>query len=89
MRRRWTISVSPLLTALRGLNERRRNVLQGVLDGETEAEIAGELQMSELAVIRELRHIYAALGVTRRDELVAKLFPVLLEVYRYRSRAGY
>jgi DNA-binding NarL/FixJ family response regulator len=83
MRRKWTVSASPLLAALRGLNERRRGVLQGVLDGDTEAEIAEELQISELVVIRELRAIYHVLGVKRRDELVVMMSPVLAELHRY------
>ena len=89
MRRRWTIFKSPLLAALRGLNERRREVLQGVLYGDTEAEIAEELRISELAVMRELRGLYAALGVRRRHELVIKMSPVMQEVYRYLRRSGY
>jgi DNA-binding NarL/FixJ family response regulator len=89
MRRRWTISASPLLTALRGLNERRREVLQRVLDGDTEAEIAEELQIPELDVIRELRAIYRALGVARRDELVLTMLPVMQELHRYVRRGGY
>jgi DNA-binding NarL/FixJ family response regulator len=88
MRRKWTISASPLLAALRGLNERRRRVLQGVLDGQTETEIAEELQLSELAVMRELRAVCQALDVTRRDELVVMMLPVLEELYRYLGRAG-
>jgi hypothetical protein len=62
--------------------------MQGVLAGDTEAEIAEELQVSELETLRELRAVYAALGVTRRYQLEIRMLPIMQELYR-RIGAGY
>jgi DNA-binding NarL/FixJ family response regulator len=78
---------SPLLDRLRGLTERQQEALQGVLAGDTEAEIEEELQISELETLRELRAVYAAAGVTRRHQLVVKMFPLMLEIRRRLPRA--
>ena len=76
-------SSPPLLVKLRRLDERQRKVLQQVLAGETEAEVAEHLGMSELETLRELRAVYAALGVTRRKELLVKMLPVMVLLYRH------
>jgi DNA-binding NarL/FixJ family response regulator len=73
---------SPLMARLRGLTERQREALQGALAGDTEAEIADDLQLSALETLRELRAVYAALGVTRRYQLVVRMLPLMVELYQ-------
>jgi DNA-binding CsgD family transcriptional regulator len=78
----------PLLAKLRGLSERRRAALRRLLAGDTEAEVARHLRISELEALRELRAVYACLGVTRRRQLLVRLLPLMVELYRHAGR-GY
>ena len=82
MTKQFSRRTSPLIFTLQALTERQREALQGVLAGDTEAEIAEELQVSDLEAGRELRAVYAALGVTRRSELLRKMLPLMVELHR-------
>jgi len=58
---------SPPLTA------REREVVEHVLAGESNAEIAAALGMSEKTVKTHLTHVYAKVGVRSRTELTVRL----------------
>ena len=73
---------SRLVDTVRSLTEKQQEALRGVLAGDSTAEIAEELQLSELETLRELRGVYAALGVKGRYQLMAKMFPLMLEICR-------
>lgn len=60
-------AASPPLTA------REREVVEHVLAGESNAEIAGALGMSEKTVKTHLTHVYAKVGVRSRTELTVRL----------------
>ena len=60
-------ATSPPLTA------REREVVEHVLAGESNAEIAAALGMSEKTVKTHLTHVYAKLGVRSRTELTVRL----------------
>ncbi len=60
-------AASPPLTA------RERDVVEHVLAGESNAEIAGALGMSEKTVKTHLTHVYEKVGVRSRTELTVRL----------------
>jgi DNA-binding CsgD family transcriptional regulator len=78
----------PLLARLRALSERQRAALRRVLAGDSDAEVAEHLGISELEALRLLRAVYECLGVTRRHQLLVKLLPLMVELYRQSGR-GY
>ena len=65
--------VRPLLSA-RGVSEREVDVVGGVLRGLRNAEIAGELFISEYTVKDHLKHIFAKLSVSSRGGLIRALY---------------
>jgi two-component system nitrate/nitrite response regulator NarL len=60
------------------LTDRDRTVLRGILQGLTNREIAGKLEVSEGAVKASVRHVCEKLGVRTRSQLVK----VALEQYK-------
>jgi two-component system nitrate/nitrite response regulator NarL len=60
------------------LTDRDRTVLRGILQGHTNREIAGKLEVSEGAVKASVRHVCEKLGVRTRSQLVK----VALEQYK-------
>ena len=55
-----------------GLTPRERELVELVVSGATNAQIAAHLVVSEKTVKNHLNHIYAKLGVTRRTQAVAR-----------------
>ncbi|MDR7420684.1 MAG: adenylate/guanylate cyclase domain-containing protein [Armatimonadota bacterium] len=54
-----------------GLTERQAEILRHVTSGQTNGEIAKQLEMSEQAVVVELDRIFAALGVSTKGQATA------------------
>lgn len=66
--------VVPLVVAAFGLSARERDVLIGVLEGQTSVEIADALEISSHTVNDHLKSVFAKAEVTSRRELVARIF---------------
>jgi two-component system nitrate/nitrite response regulator NarL len=60
------------------LTDRDRTVMRGILQGLSNREIAGKLDISEGAVKASVRHVCEKLGVRTRSQLVK----VALEQYK-------
>jgi two-component system, NarL family, nitrate/nitrite response regulator NarL len=60
------------------LTDRDKTVMRGILQGLTNREIAGKLEISEGAVKASVRHVCEKLGVRTRSQLVK----VALEQYK-------
>jgi len=56
-----------------GLTDRERDVARHAVHGRNNREIAGELAMTEPAVLDLLRHAYRKLRAHRRSELILRL----------------
>ncbi len=63
-----------------GLSERQLEVLSRALLGETSAEVARKLFISELTVRNHLHAIYERVGVSGRRELLGRFVRALIEV---------
>jgi len=66
--------VVPLVVAAVGLSARERDVLVGVLEGQTSGEIAADLGISTHTVNDHLKSIFVKADVRSRRELVARIF---------------
>jgi len=64
----------PLVVAALGLSARERDVLIGVLEGQTSVEIADVLGISSHTVNDHLKSIFTKADVRSRRELVARIF---------------
>ena len=62
-----------------GLSERQLEVLSRALLGETSAEVARKLFISELTVRNHLHAIYQRVGVSGRRELLGRFVQALIE----------
>ena len=62
-----------------GLSERQLEVLSRALLGETSAEVAAKLFISELTVRNHLHAIYERIGVSGRRELLGRFVQALIE----------
>jgi len=65
--------IRPLLSA-RGVSDREAEVIGGVLRGLRNAQIAGELFISEYTVKDHLKHVFAKLGVSSRGGLIRAMY---------------
>jgi DNA-binding CsgD family transcriptional regulator len=65
--------IRPLLSA-RGVSDREAQVIGGVLRGLRNAQIAGELFISEYTVKDHLKHVFAKLGVSSRGGLIRAMY---------------
>jgi DNA-binding NarL/FixJ family response regulator len=55
----------------RGLTERQAEILRHVTSGQTNREIAGQLEMTEQSIAEELERIFATLGVSTKGQATA------------------
>lgn len=69
-----TAEVVPLVVAALGLSARERDVLIGVLEGQTSLEVADALGISSHTVNDHLKSIFMKADVRSRRELVARIF---------------
>jgi DNA-binding CsgD family transcriptional regulator len=69
-----TAEVVPLVVAALGLSPRERDVLIGVLEGQTSVEVADALGISSHTVNDHLKSIFGKADVRSRRELVARIF---------------
>lgn len=71
---RWMIHYRPPVSSGPELSQRELEVLEKLAHGLSNAEIAGELIVSENTIRFHLKNIYEKLGVTNRTEAVAWYF---------------
>jgi len=69
-----TADVVPLVVAALGLSARERDVLIGVLEGQTSLEVADALGISSHTANDHLKSIFVKADVRSRRELVARIF---------------
>ena len=60
------------LAAINALTDRQKEVLKALANGETNAEISARLSISPNTVKTHIKHIYMAMGVSRRTACVQK-----------------
>ncbi len=58
---------------LKQFTVREREVIECVISGGSNAEVASRLFISEVTVKKHLRSIYAKLGISTRTQLVSKI----------------